>query len=691
MKAFIFILLAATLAGYSAAQSPEPKSAIEKLPDAAGFIDVTQAPYNADPSGKTDSTDALQRAFSDAALRTPGVFTKEKRAVQIIYLPSGTYRVSKPMVVVSKETVKRYAKHQRDYKKEVAFLPNPQVDEDGLPRPHLAGYLNGHIMLIGESPDTTRIVLADNSPAFKGKPVPLIRFLEARKANTAYFNWIKNLSINTGRGNPGAIAVEFICSNIGGMRNVRFVCPDREQPSAIGIDLPVSAGGLGYLTHIEIDGFKKGVSIGGDHPGFLFEDLHLRNQSEVGIENNNKNLTLRKVYSQNRVPALIATTPGAITYLLDSEFTGGASTNTAIINAGHLFARNIKTDGYNFALKSRGHSFPGGSIREYVTDGTVKLFDAAPDTSLNLPVRETPDHPWPAPDEWSIFDPSAQDDDTAALQALIDNGTEQIFIKGAEKRLHLTGTIHLRGKLKRLHGGWCNMLVRNEGPIGQPLFKFHSGAAGLMIFEAFSNAQHRNTFTTFVNASEKTVVIRDVFMGYGVSSYRNTGSGDLYLENVVTGGGDFPQIAEASTPGWLFKNQHVWFRNLNPEEWVPDIQADEGAVVFGLGGKVGELYGIHLKVVNHARVEIFGLKCNTNRRFKEKYGKGQYTNLDGVSIEVENAELSLGVYHDGTHQFPDPVFIREQNGDVTKELSHTDARQRKIGSDVVAPLYRSKP
>jgi hypothetical protein len=50
------------------------------------FLDVTASPYNADPSGSSDSTSAIQKALDDAGQAGGGV----------VYLPQGVYRVQKP-------------------------------------------------------------------------------------------------------------------------------------------------------------------------------------------------------------------------------------------------------------------------------------------------------------------------------------------------------------------------------------------------------------------------------------------------------------------------------------------------------------------------------------------------------------------------------------------------------------------
>ena len=284
-----------------------------------------------------------------------------------------------------------------------------------------------------------------------------------------------------------------------------------------------------------------------------------------------------------------------------------------------------------------------------------------------------------------------QDDDTAALQKLIDDGAEFIFISGVNQRLKLRDTVFLRGNLRVLHGGWTNMDVVNEGAVGKPLFCFQDGKHPVMFFEAFSNAQQRNTFTTFFNERNQTLVIRDVFMGYAYSSYRSSGRGDLFMSNIATGGGNYPQIGEYAVPSCKFVNQRVWFRNLNPEAWVPDLYIGEGAQVVGLGGKLGELYGTHLKICDGAQAEIYGLMHNIGMAFPTKYGLDIHEpSMTGISIEVEDADVSLGCFHDGTHKFPDPTFIKETRNGKSVALAHSDAPLRSPeGEEVVAIHYRS--
>jgi len=64
-------------AGYHSGEQPVPDLA-------SPATDVTRPPYNADSSGKTDATQAIQKAIDAAGLSGGG----------IVYLPAGTYRIS---------------------------------------------------------------------------------------------------------------------------------------------------------------------------------------------------------------------------------------------------------------------------------------------------------------------------------------------------------------------------------------------------------------------------------------------------------------------------------------------------------------------------------------------------------------------------------------------------------------------
>jgi hypothetical protein len=63
------------------------------------------------------------------------------------------------------------------------------------------------MIIYGESKESTRILLAPNSPEFQGDPTPVILFTEARSTATAYYYGMRNITLEIGENNPGAIGI----------------------------------------------------------------------------------------------------------------------------------------------------------------------------------------------------------------------------------------------------------------------------------------------------------------------------------------------------------------------------------------------------------------------------------------------------------------------------------------------------
>ena len=94
LRCSLLFLCVAYLCSSTGVLAEEPSY---RLPDEAGVIDVTKPPYNADNTGKTDCSDAIQAAFSHANKTTNRFATKDERAIKILYFPAGTYLITKPL------------------------------------------------------------------------------------------------------------------------------------------------------------------------------------------------------------------------------------------------------------------------------------------------------------------------------------------------------------------------------------------------------------------------------------------------------------------------------------------------------------------------------------------------------------------------------------------------------------------
>jgi hypothetical protein len=70
-------------------------------PAGAGWIDATQAPYNAQPNDGICDAAAIQQAIDDATINMPdpngwGTYLHYRR---IVYLPDGEYTLTAPLVI----------------------------------------------------------------------------------------------------------------------------------------------------------------------------------------------------------------------------------------------------------------------------------------------------------------------------------------------------------------------------------------------------------------------------------------------------------------------------------------------------------------------------------------------------------------------------------------------------------------
>ena len=152
------------------------------FPSESGIIDVTKAPYNAKGDGVSDDWDAIQQALSD-----------HPNGNRIIYLPAGTYLISHT-------------------------LTWPEGSHGGLK--------HKRTVLQGQHMDKTIIKLMDAADSFQNVESPRELIYTGRAPAQRFGNEIRDLTINTGTGNPGAIGLKFISNNYGMLHNITIKTED---------------------------------------------------------------------------------------------------------------------------------------------------------------------------------------------------------------------------------------------------------------------------------------------------------------------------------------------------------------------------------------------------------------------------------------------------------------------------------
>jgi hypothetical protein len=522
-------------------------------PPSPFVVDVTQPPYGARGDGRTDDTEALQRAINENTGRH-----------RVLFFPKGTYLVSRTLT-----------------------WPKRWNGRDNW----------GKTMLRGESRDGAILRLKDATFTDPAQP-QAIMWCGGFGSADWFHNYVEDLTFDVGAGNPGATALQFYSNNSGAVRNCRFVAP--AGSGAVGLDLGHrDMNGPLLVQHCEVLGFRRGIVTAHSVNSQTFEHITLRGQGEAGFENQGQPVSIRALTSDNAVPAV--KTYGTLC-LVQATLTGRpeAAQAPAIINynGGRLFLRDVVTTGYRRALgdvatpdsgaafRITGPDKPGSAgpdIAEYVSHPVTSPFPS-PATSLRLPVREAPDVPLDPPATWANVDdfgadPTGGQDSSAAIQRAVDSGATTVFLPGS---YNLRSTVTLRGKVRRVIG--LGGMI-NYGNGVSPDFRLADGDSPVVVIEHFGHIDGGLEVAT-----ARTLVLRSV-SDCDLTTTAAAEGAEWFFEDVVT-------------HHLRLRHQRLWARQLNIENEGTHL-VNDGGDVWILGYKT-ERGGTLLETRGRGRSEVLG-------------------------------------------------------------------------------------
>ncbi len=572
------------------------------FPSDAGVIILTRSPYLAKGDGVTDNTAALQKALNDYAGRNV-----------ILYLPDGVYRVSGPLRLP---------------------LNNPSGNTT---------WGNSHLQ--GQSRDKTILRLKDATFTDPAHPTAVLDSGPHGSADW-FHNDVRNLTIDTGANNPGAIGLRFFSNNTGAVRDVEIRSGDGQ--GVTGLDLAYNdMNGPLLVKNLSVKGFNRGVACGASVNSQTFSHLRLEGQREVGFLNDGQFLAIEDLRSVNRVPALI--NKSGLIALVNATLTGKPSASTpAIRNQADLYARNVRVNGYRRAIESGGRKVDGPLVTEFTSSAPVSHFPST-GHALRLPIRETPEPATESSATWARPAQLGTGDAAPALQAAIDSGATTIYLPTATYRIGKT--VILRGKVKRIIG--MESSLEPMAPLADqagPLFRMEKGEAPAVVIERLSTNFADGPFWFMEHAVPRTLILKDLALNFqGPDSYHaGAGAGPLYIENVV--GGPFH-----------FARQSVWARQLNQETQGLHIENGGGALwVLGLKTERG---GTLVKTSAGGRTEILGGLCYTTTAGK----------LAPMFVNDE-ARMSVTLGERCYNGDPYTRILQETRGGQTKTMTNSDAR-----------------
>jgi hypothetical protein len=647
--------------------------------NARAIIDVTKPPYSLDNTGQQDNTEKLIRIYDDILRPTLIGFQETVKALEInpdtsmgfetnkthgvifpnvpptskiIYFPNGIYKVSNS----------------------IEYTFNNLKNSLGME-------LNRQIHFQGQSRAGTIIKLADHSSGFKkGALKPVINFMKGERSNVAMSNTFENITIDIGKGNPGAVGLRFFANNTGAVRNVTIRSSDPDHVGAVGLWIDKKLVSGCYFKNISVEGFNRGIEVVDFAIFTTFEHISLKEQQKIGFHIVDNVVSIRNLKSQNKVPALRISGSLASVVLIDSELNGLKSNHSAIkIDSGKLFIRNVTTKNYESALTNKKRVvFKEGSINEYTSSQIFSLFLNQSKNSLNLPIEETPVLPWEQNlENWACVNDfgargDGKTDDTKSIQYALNSGKPVVFFQPG--RYVIDSTISVPAEVQRINFMYGNLIagenlrnMKNQGA-----FKiFAYSEKPLLIENLFAWERWYGAFFLIDHASTRTVVLKDLHTQVG-SLYKNSvRGGKLFIENICT------TDENPKRNCFIFRGQQVWARQLNPERANPEVLNDDSSVWI-LGFKT-ESDGTSFKTINGGYTEVLGGVINC-------YGHKIPSNRSAIINQESNVSIIAASRGPQGPNRSFEIVVRETQNDITKYLMREELPIR-YDNQFFIPLY----
>lgn len=482
------------LAAY-AAGAAEPIT----FPKDAGYLDVRA--FGAKGDGKTDDTQAILKALAASGEDTGPNFWHDR----LVYLPNGTYKVSGTLL-------KRY--------------------QGG-------AYASG-LSLIGESRDKTIIRLVDHAPGFNDSQHPQAVIFTTSKliggnatgggkdyvgkgeGNDAYMNFVENVTIDVGNGNPGAIGIDFLGNNLDAIRNVSVKAP--AGSGAIGLSMMRKWPGPTLVSDLSIDGFPIGLATSQTEYGLTFDHIKLRGQTQAAIRNEQNSLAIRDLDIEGDNPVILnAGDKGFLA--IEGGHISGTEPAALFRNEGYVTLRKVGLKNGEASGILHGQDWQASAVPAWITE-----MGEAP-----APAKLSPEQ-WVSPARFGAKGDPDQDA-TQALRDAFATGAAVIYLPHGTYAI--SDGLEIPASVQRIVG--MNSTIRVL-PKRQPAFQRVTGmmrvsSAGTpLIIErlAFDNTDQGDQLAV-EQTGGRDLVLRDIVSAGTTLLDRKAGGGQVFLEDVCCG------------------------------------------------------------------------------------------------------------------------------------------------------------
>lgn len=636
------------------------------------MLDVTQPPFNARGDGVTDDTRALTAAISFVRdnyeiIQGAGFSLCGQKANRnwLVYLPDGEYVVGDtisqgwPVLAMNLDNGwnnVQYLRVNSPQHEEELYVARPisnpllhgktetpAVDDNNgnyirgqYPGAAVYGEVNWAIRVIGQSRDRTIIRLKDFASGFgEGKEKAVIAFyLLQRGSNVNIGNVIENVTIMTGKGNPGAVGLRWNSSNWGGVRNVAIRSGDGCGRAGLMTD---ANNATGYHHDLLIEGFETGIEIAaGRETMVALEYATLSGQRDTAIKvgdgkagGGGDNLSARKLLIKDAPVALLASRAGQA-IILESELRSTQERQAALVvdTDGFLIARDISLSGYRAAVFHHGEiALRQNHIDEYASDEPLRTYTSAQVRPLRLPVKDSPlilpekdIAKWASVDDYGAVGDGVADD-TTAIQRAMNSGKPVVYFPKANYVVN--GTVAIPASVREItclfgsvHRSYANKrdgagLFRVAEPSEEPLCIHQAVSAGgvFLDHEADRPVVLEDIYVIFHHVRKYAVDAGMLFPSPAAQEtsiwrlYRNTRpdgrAKEVFVNDSLFFAGDDAKGKHA------VENVRVWARMVNNEH-LPGAQyafSRSDVWIFGFKSENAERL---FQADDHSRLEVLG-------------------------------------------------------------------------------------
>jgi hypothetical protein len=402
------------------------------------------------------------------------------------------------------------------------------------------------MILMGQSEAHTMIRLADHAPGFGNPAQPqAILFTSSKlldgtatsggkdytgkgEGNDAYMNSVEDLTIDAGRGNPGAIALDYLANNIGEVAHVTLTAP--AGSGLIGLSMTRKWPGPALIRDLTVRGFGCGIAVAQTEYGLTFENILLEGQ-RVGLRNDQNSLSLRGIIFRGTERAIV--NKGAKGFIAMEN----ARIETSQAMGDHP---SFDNDGV-MVLRDLTIGPPGQGTKPRRFDGVLSGAQWTPSQPPSwLPVPSptpvTPQGAWVNAEKYGAV-PDPGRDSTEGLRRAFASGAGVIYLPHGTYAI--SDSIAVPASVRRIMGLYSTIKVLAKR---QPAFQRSSGMLNIstagepLVIDklTFDNTNQGQQLAITVSGP-RDVVVRDVVAaGVGLLDRKASG-GKLFIQDSCCG------------------------------------------------------------------------------------------------------------------------------------------------------------